>query len=233
MLPQINTHLSSSLQNEWFDIDFWQQQNAVTGHSKGRSITWFIEYQTNHWVLRHYHRGGLVAKLMRDYYWFSSVEQSRCFQELKLLELMYLQGLPVPKPIAARVVKRGLFYQADLLIEKIPLSEDLVQRLGRKSMTEVEWHSVGSMIAKFHQAGVFHADLNAHNILLDSELKFWLIDFDKCEYRSTKDVSWANKNLARLYRSFNKEKGLHQTFHFDEQNWQWFNSGYMSYYSKK
>lgn len=229
MLPEMNNHLSSMLQKEWFEIEFWRQHNAVIGQSVGRTVTWFIKHQESEWVLRHYHRGGMVAKIMRDNYWFSTLEKTRCFQELILLELMYLQGLPVPKPIAAHVRKHGFFYKADLIIEKIPESEDLVQRLCREKMTESNWLSLGSMIAKFHQTGIYHADLNAHNILLDSDDKFWLIDFDKCEQRPRLDEDWPKKNLSRLYRSFCKEKALHQPFHFNEQHWQWFNSGYQSF----
>ena len=229
LLPKINKHLSGLLKNDWFEISFWKKQNAVTGQSVGRGITWFVGHQDDEWVLRHYNRGGLVEKLLKDKYVFSKIKNTRCYQELLLLERMYSQGLSVPKPIAARIIKQGLFYQADLLTEKIPHSQDLVHKLQVNALTESDWHAMGAMIGKFHEAGIYHADLNSHNILIDQDHGFWLIDFDKCAHRNT-ETSWQRANLDRLRRSFTKEKALHTTFYFDEQNWVWLMQGYQSFY---
>ena len=225
LLPKINQHLSKLISNHWFDIDHWKLQNAVTGQSTGRNITWFIGHKDGEWVLRHYYRGGMVAKLVKDKYFFTKIENTRCYQELLLLEQMYLQGLPVPKPIAARVQKNGLFYRADLLIEKILNASDLVYQLKREALSEARWHMIGALVAKFHQAGIYHADLNAHNILMDKDDKFWLIDFDRCENRIASS-DWQQANLARLKRSFYKEQGLHDTFYFDATQWHWLLQGY-------
>jgi 3-deoxy-D-manno-octulosonic acid kinase len=61
---------------------------------------------------------------------------------------------------------------------------------------------VGALIARFHAAGVDHADLNAHNILV-ADGKLWLIDFDGGEIRGT-GTAWKLANLARLKRSLLK-----------------------------
>ncbi len=229
LLPQINQPLSKLIKPEWFDIEYWREANAITGSSKGRNITWFVGHQNDEWVLRHYYRGGLVAKILGDKYWYSNIENTRAYQELKLLEIMHLQGLPVPKPIAACIDKRGIYYRADILIEKIPYTKDLVAKLSQNSLTEAVWHQIGATIAKFHEAGIYHSDLNAHNILIDNDLNIWLIDFDKCDKRSV-ELSWQQENLKRLRRSFNKETNLHQTFYFNQQNWQWLIDGYQNFY---
>lgn len=229
LLPKLNQYLSGMLKNDWFEIDFWQRQNAITGHSHGRNVAWFIGHQDDEWVLRHYHRGGMIAKLMGDKYLFSTIERTRCYREIGLLELMYQQGLPVPKPIAARVIKQGLFYQADLLIEKIPHTEDLAQKLSHSEIPETDWRAVGAMIAKFHEAGIYHSDLNAHNILQDNHFNFWLIDFDKCEQRPVEN-GWQQANLERLHRSFLKEKSLHQDFNFSGKCWYYLIEGYQNFY---
>lgn len=229
MLPVINHNLAGLLVNDWFEIDFWRQQNAITGESRGRNITWFIGYQDDEWVLRHYYRGGLIAKFLNDQYLYTGLDKTRCYQELALLQMMHQQGLPVPRPIAARMIKKGLFYQSDLLIEKIPHSQDLVAVLKLTRLKEAEWHDIGAMIAKFHEAGVYHADLNAHNILQTQTGDFWLIDFDRCEQRRCKN-SWQQSNLNRLHRSFEKEKKRNQQFYFDAQCWQWLIVGYQRFY---
>ena len=220
------------VKNNWFDISFWQSQDAVTGHSEGRNITWFVGHQDDEWVLRHYYRGGLVEPILGDKYLYSSIENTRCYQELMLLEQMFTRGLPVPKPIAARISKGWLFYRADILIEKIPHAKDLVARLTNQALQESEWYEIGATIAKFHEAGIYHSDLNAHNILLDDNEKVWLIDFDKCDQRAVSD-EWQQANLDRLHRSFSKELGLHKQFHFADKNWQWLLKGYQSFYQLK
>ena len=229
MLPKINQQLSRLIHAEWFDIAHWHKQNAVTGQSKGRNITWFIGHENDEWVLRHYYRGGIVAKLLHDQYLYTGFENTRCYQELNLLEQMYQQDLPAPKPIAARVIKQGLFYRADILTEKIPHTENLAQRLRQENFSEADWHSVGALAARFHQSGIYHPDLNVHNILVDNDFKFWLIDFDKCDNR-VGETSWKQANLARLERSFYKESQLHNEFHFSPLNWQWLLQGYNDFF---
>ena len=66
--------------------------------------------QTEDWfgvncALRHYYRGGLWGKLNKDRYRFSVLETTRSFAEFHLLQRLYEAGLPVPKPIAARIQK--------------------------------------------------------------------------------------------------------------------------------
>jgi len=231
-IPQMNSQLSELLTENWFDIEFWKKQNAVTGSSVGRNVTWFVGHQNDEWVLRHYYRGGLIENILGDKYLFLGNPKTRCYRELELLELMFQQGLPVPKPIAARIKRFGLYYRADILIEKISNALDLVAILSKEALTESEWHLVGAMIGKFHEAGIYHSDLNAHNILLDSNRKAWLIDFDKCDKRPVAH-QWQQANLARLLRSFNKESLLNETFHFDKQAWQWLMDGYENFYHLK
>lgn len=226
-LSKSERNVHQQLTNEWFSYDYWSGKGAISGHAKGRNITWFIHHNDDEWVLRHYYRGGMVAKILKDRYLFTSLEKTRSYQELALLTQMYQKGLAVPKPIAARVCKKGLFYTADILIEKIPNSKSLVQYLSKTPLCEASWHEAGVMIAQFHQADIYHSDLNAHNILIDNDSKYWLIDFDKCCSKKP-STTWQSANLARLQRSLNKEKLRHQSFHFDTLQWSWLLQGYQS-----
>ncbi len=229
MLPEMNQQLTGLVRSNWFDIAFWQSQDAIMGSSQGRNITWFVGHKNDEWVLRHYYRGGLVENILGDKYLFTGLPRTRCFQELQLLEHMYQSGLPVPKPIAGRVKKSGLFYRADILIEKIHHAQDLVATLGTTPLPESEWHAIGATIAKFHQAGIFHSDLNAHNILIDKNNKVFLIDFDKCQKRHDSET-WQQKNLERLKRSFNKEKVKNNSLNFNLQCWKWLLEGYATFH---
>ncbi|WP_267459555.1 3-deoxy-D-manno-octulosonic acid kinase [Shewanella avicenniae] len=209
---------------EWFTETFWRQQNAVVGSSSGRNITWFVAHDSERWALRHYWRGGLIAKLIKDAYPFSSYESTRAFAELQLLEQLYDEGFAVPKPIAAQVVRSGFVYRADILTKLLPNALDLVGLLAERALTDAEWQALGQLIAKFHQRGVYHADLNAKNILL-SNGQFYLIDFDRGELRDA-TPDWQRSNMERLLRSFRKEHGKQPTLAFDEHCWQHLVAGY-------
>jgi len=229
-----DVQLSDKIQNQWFEPDYWQKQSRIVGESKGRHITWFIQpsedIDSKAWVLRHYYRGGWMAKLTHDQFLFTGVAYTRPFRELSLLADMRQLGLPVPQAKAARIIQSGIFYRADLLMEKIEAS-DLVAILSKKNLSDDLWRKLGEVIAKFHLNGIYHADLNAHNILIGSSDKIWLIDFDRCEKRS-KDSVWQMQNIDRLKRSFAKEKKLLPTFYFAEQSWQNLLDGYQSAMNK-
>ena len=70
---------------------------------------------------------------------------------------------------------------------------------------------------------IYLHDLNIHNIMLDIENEAWLIDFDKCQIRQ--GSNWKNSNIARLKRSFEKEKRLHNIY-WQLADWQILISAY-------
>ena len=226
LFPQISHVENVDLESKWFDIEYWRQLKRVSGFAKGRYVTWFVKspVQDKTWVLRHYYRGGKIAKITKDQFVYTGLENTRCYQEIDLLQHMIRLNLPVPKPIAARVVRKGLCYKADLLMEKIE-AVNVVGQLKEGIILQDGWFNIGTMIAKFHQNGIEHTDLNAHNILYKSPNEMWLIDFDNCSMRDPKP-SWQKRNLDRLKRSFIKEKGLHEAFHFSEVAWSELMEGY-------
>jgi 3-deoxy-D-manno-octulosonic acid kinase len=215
-----------TLAPDWFDVQYWRGRNAVMGSSRGRYTTWFVKPESGEeqWVLRHYWRGGLMDKFSKDAYFYTGLESTRAISELALLETLHAEGFAVPRPIAARVVRFGLWYRADIIIARIEGAEDLVARLGKQPMTAGQWQRLGATIARFHRRGVYHADLNAKNILL-TDSDFYLIDFDRGEFRA-QAKGWQQANLKRLLRSFNKEKGKQPQLAFDAENWQQLLLGY-------
>ncbi|MGL6315369.1 3-deoxy-D-manno-octulosonic acid kinase [Vibrio sp. WXL103] len=186
-----------------FDIDYWQAQDQVIGSASGRGTTWFIELDTIQVALRHYRRGGLFGKLVKDSYWYHGEAKTRSRQEFELLKVLKAACVNVPRPVAARVVKSGLTYKADLLSEKIANAQDLVSVLGKQSLSKAVYHKIAVEIEKMHAAQVNHTDLNIHNILIDEDEKVWIIDFDKCHQQNGDD--WKQANWQRLKRSFEKE----------------------------
>lgn len=215
----------------WFSVDFWREKAAVVGSSKGRYTTWFVAFEHRHWVLRHYWRGGMMEKFSKDAYFFTGLENTRAMGELRLLDVLYREQFAVPKPIAANIVRDGLFYRADIIIERVDGAEDLVAKLTKGSMAPEQWLALGATIAQFHRRGVYHADLNAKNILWQpqqengSQERFYLIDFDRGELK-TPNAQWQQANLDRLLRSFNKEQGKQPTLAFTPANWAALLEGY-------
>ncbi|MGR5094922.1 3-deoxy-D-manno-octulosonic acid kinase [Vibrio maritimus] len=193
-----------------FDANYWQTQGRVIGTAEGRGTTWFVKTNTVDAALRHYRRGGLFGKLVKDQYWFSNWEQTRCYQEFQLLHTLINAGVNVPRPIAARAVRTGLFYRADLLTEKVSNARDLVAILEEGPLSDEMYKKIGREIRKMHDTQVNHTDLNIHNILIDDLNNVWIIDFDKCHQQNGND--WKQANYERLKRSFEKEverKSIH------------------------
>jgi len=87
------------------------------------------------------------------------------------------------------------------------------------------YQKIGQEIAKMHQVGVNHTDLNIHNILIDDKDKVWIIDFDKCRFETSGD--WKDQNLNRLLRSFNKER-LKRQIIWQESDFEHLQDGYAS-----
>lgn len=217
---------------EMLDGEYWQAENAIVGSAQGRGTTWFIATENSknvmrNWVLRHYYRGGLIGKVINDQYLYTGLEKTRAAREFSLLKTMRSLGLPAPKPVAFRVEKLGLFYRADLLSSRIENASDLVGVLSDKQIDDALWFAIGKVIKAFHQHGIYHHDLNAHNILVDDKNQVFLIDFDRGEQRTTLE-KWPEENMARLLRSFRKECHRVINFQWQEENWQALMKGYQS-----
>lgn len=198
------------------DPEYWQQQNKIIGSAEGRGTTWFVALDNIDAALRHYRRGGLFGKIIKDHYIFTGWEKTRSYQEFQLLNTLIKAGVNVPAPIAARSIKRTFCYQADLLSQKIPNAQDLVAILQEKPLSKEIYQKIGNEIRKMHAAQVNHTDLNIHNILIDDKDKVWIIDFDKCHQQ--KGDEWKQSNWDRLKRSFIKEVNK-RNIHWSGDEW--------------
>jgi 3-deoxy-D-manno-octulosonic acid kinase len=185
-----------------FQPDYWRERGRVSRPPAGRGAALFVEDGALRWVLRHYRRGGLMARLSRDRYLWTGENRTRPFREWRLLYELHRQGFSVPAPVAARYRREGLGYTGELITERIPGARPLSVLLQSQSLPAHTWEAVGRCIRRFHAAGVFHADLNAHNILLDDAGAVFLIDFDRGRRRVP--GAWTTQNLQRLQRSLNK-----------------------------
>jgi 3-deoxy-D-manno-octulosonic acid kinase len=217
-------------QPDLFD-PLWLEQHAdVTHNTQGRGAAWLIDYQQYHWVLRQYKRGGLIARWNKEHYLGWSIKKTRAWKEWHLLNTLYALGLSVPQPVAAQVSwplgKATGFYKAAILLNKISDAKTLAEKIQKKELDSETWNKVGQCIRLFHNQGVYHADLNANNILFDGHEKIYLIDFDRGCIKQT--GAWKNENIKRLRRSLMKLKNNHSSFYFTEDNWSELVLGYGS-----
>ncbi|HJT97147.1 MAG TPA: 3-deoxy-D-manno-octulosonic acid kinase [Rhodanobacteraceae bacterium] len=202
----------------WFDPAHWAEHGLAERRSGGRGGVAFVETPAGACVLRHYHRGGLAASVSRDRYLWTGAARTRAFREFRLLEHLIEAGLPVPAPIAARYVRSGMYYSADLIVRRIPAVDTLAERLARGTLDAALAERIGTTIARFHAAGACHADLNAHNILLDARDTVSLIDFDRGRLCKPA-LGWQQGNLARLRRSLMKLGAGKRYADFDARFW--------------
>ncbi|MEX0975953.1 MAG: 3-deoxy-D-manno-octulosonic acid kinase [Woeseia sp.] len=203
----------------------WLSATPVRGYlqSAGRGNTVILSDGQRHFVLRHYRRGGMAAHVSQDSYLWLGEDRTRSFAEFRLLATLGRLGLPVPPPIAARYRRSGIIYSADIITALVPGIQPLAARILEK-VDPGFWERIGAGIARFHRAGINHADLNAYNVQVDRNDEIMMLDFDRG--RLMQKGSWQRSNLARLQRSLEKIKRVDPRSNFSVNAWQALLAGY-------
>jgi 3-deoxy-D-manno-octulosonic acid kinase len=201
----------------WFEPRYWVARGKELGSLSGRGQSTLFEHAGRRYVLRRYRRGGLIARFNTDRFLWTSETNSRPLRELALNLRLHGAGLPVPLPVAARYEREGLLYRADLITEYLPETRTLAACLAAGEVGLSSWAAVGRCIRRFHDYGLCHVDLNAHNILLRGA-EVLLVDFDRCARRAP--GLWRDANLARLRRSLDKLEDARTERRFEETQWQ-------------
>ena len=226
--------LIQPFERESFDPQHLIKNQDATSLSSGRAPVWVFPIRYSQHtdpnsaksagVLRHYYRGGLIAKLSADRFVWSGINRSRAVLEYRLLEWMHQRDLPVPEPLGARVLKQGSCYTCDIITRYLPDTSTLATVLSQRQLQQHHWLEAGKVIRQLHEHGVWHSDLNANNILLDEKGTISLIDFDRCRRRN--GTQWQQSNILRLRRSIEKLKRMEKIRYFSEPDWQSLLDGY-------
>lgn len=197
-----NPELVEALEPKHFDLAAWQA-SGETSPSAGRGSACRIQQGGVDWFLRHYRRGGLIGKLLHDQYLWTGAAKTRVVQEINITHQLEQMGLPAPKVVGGRLLRSGLLYRADLITEALPCESSMADALS--ALTTAQWQAIGRCVGEFHKQGLWHADLNAHNIQLAGE-KVWVIDFDRAQFKAP-TTAWQQANIDRLWRSVCKISG--------------------------
>lgn len=208
------------LLGEHFNPAFLAQEELITNTANGRGLVYFFKVADENVVLRHYKRGGLIAKISSDKFIFRDIAHSRCFEELTVLQHLRKANVNVPVPIGGRVTRQGVFYTADIITGLINDAVELHEILQLKRLSTKAWEAVGVQIRKMHNAQVFHGDINVKNVLLSQSMDTpiaHLLDFDKCNIKQGN--AWKEANLLRFKRSLLKQLNKLETYNYSAENW--------------
>lgn len=180
-------------------------QSGEIVQAGGRGAARVVDLDGRLFLVRPYRRGGLPGRIIKDSFLYLGEKNIRGVKEFHLLCDLRKSGFPVPKPALVTYARARLIYRCSIMLEYIPAVRPLAEVF--LELSDERWHQLGVLIRQFHQAGVYHSDLNAYNILVGDE-GFYLIDFDKCYIipRLIKPVCgwWLRRNIKRLCRSLVK-----------------------------
>ncbi len=212
--------------DEHFETGYWRQRPGFQATIGGRGGSSLIDIDGSKAVLRRYHRGGVIGKLLSDQYLWMGRALTRPWRECNILLRAGNAGLPVPEPIAACVSYSGLWYRAALITAYLEDTEMLTQRLERGKLQPDCWHNLGLLVKRMHVAGIRHADLTSDNVLIDSLDRFYLVDFDRARVMNRID-DWQWRPLYRFQRSIDK-RSQKLNLCYGEDDWQALMDGYQS-----
>jgi hypothetical protein len=158
--------------------------------------------------IRYERRGGLMRFLARDWYWGVT---PRPLRELTVAAEAYRRGIAIAEPLGAAFqwLVPGLYRGA--FLTRALHGMTLWQFVQTDDDPRVRMHVAAQarrVIDFAHQKGLFHADLNLHNLFVitaGESFSVALLDLDKARiYPASLAVSLRANNLARLRRSINK-----------------------------
>ena len=162
-------------------------------------------------VVRRFTHGGLLRWLTGTRF----LDAERPFREILLSERLRAQGLPTPEVVAARARRRvAAGWTLEVVTRRVEGSIDLGRALVEEAallqpprITRV-LAAAGALVRRMHAAGFFHADLTPRNLLVEraalrsdgGDVRLWILDLDRSEFRAELGPVERRRNLRRLFR---------------------------------
>jgi 3-deoxy-D-manno-octulosonic acid kinase len=166
----------------------------------GRGTAYAVRLGEEGWLVRHYRRGGAVARYLDDRY--ARWAPSRAMQELRASAQARAAGMATPEVVAAVEYDAGVFRRFDIAVELIPGARDLSDALFSDSALHSA-HLAAAAIGTMLHARFMHADLNLKNILVTDSFA-WIVDLDRGRLVDGAMQGHAAAMRARLVRSLEK-----------------------------
>ncbi len=216
--PNARPALLSWLEEEGTLIDAAAAHpEAETLHGRGRVFSVPAPVGRGKWVVRHYRRGGAMARLLGDRY--LRLGTPRPVREFLLGRALDELDIPTPAHVGVAVYPQGPWYRGDLVTERVPNSIDLAAVLfpdaaarpcGDRPIIEPAgaMAATGRLIRLLHDRGMVHPDLHLKNIVLTGHPpRALVVDLDKARIRSRVNDRSRRRMLDRFWRSARKWEG--------------------------
>ena len=148
--------------------------------------------------------GGLVLKRYNFRKWLNLAKDlarpSRAFQAVRAAYHLELAGVPTPRVVAAAERRAlGLLLRSYVVMEEIPGARTLQRHLrSGHLLAPALVCAAAELIARLHNEGFTHGDLNERNLVLDAQGRMFLLDLDALKFHGEVPPSAAADDLARL-----------------------------------
>lgn len=144
-------------------------------------------------VVKHYRRGGWVARINQKYYLRTG--KTRCQVEYEQMDRAGQLGVNVPEPVAFAF--KGRFLYHSWLITREIANQQTLARLSLLAPERLPtvMASLGRQVSKLVAHGLWHVDLHPGNVLVDDRGRVFLVDFDK-----TRTFRGVKQQLLNKYR---------------------------------
>jgi 3-deoxy-D-manno-octulosonic acid kinase len=155
-------------------------------------------------LIRHCRRGGALGGLLGDRHW----SPKSAWDEMRISEKLLREGVDVAEVLGVRAEKRGLAWRLDVVtrtIENAATLRDLIAGEAPRGFPAVPVAAVAAAVRRMHDSGLWHADLNLQNILVTRDGDVRIIDLAGSKVKRPLPERARLDNLARLYRSLEKQ----------------------------
>jgi 3-deoxy-D-manno-octulosonic acid kinase len=153
--------------------------------------------------VRRYLRGGAARYVVRDLY---LLRPPRPIRELLATEQARASGCRVPIVHAVAVEERGPFYRGWIVTAAVAASRPFITTYLEADAASQQklLGRAGETIRALHDAGVYHVDLNGHNLLVDAYGRITVIDFDRAVLAPPGRYRLGERGRDRFWRSLTK-----------------------------
>lgn len=221
--------LAETAARAWIDaIDLGGRGRIVAARPAG--------HDSERWVVRPYLRGGLIGRFNTDMH--LAMGRLRPWVEAEAIGALATAGVPTVQVVAGLVYatstrrrRRVFFYRAELVTRYVPDQRELADLLfGADRLTDASHRQTllvraGSTCRAIAEAGVWHRDLNARNLLgsQDQTQTLRVLDLDRAVVgvHANPAATRMTSRLARSLRKFETSSGVR----LSAEEWQAFEVG--------
>lgn len=150
-------------------------------------------------VIKAYHRGGLLRHINRRTYLGPGKPRSQA--EFERLQQVRRLGVNAPEPLAF-AVRGKLLYHAWLITKELPDARPLSAiSLDAPLAAAAAMPALTGQVKRLIRSRIHHVDLHPGNVLLDSQDRVYLIDFDQARTSRSSAQKLARRYCRRWQRA--------------------------------